>query len=86
MVHGAVVEDECLIGIRAVVLTGARIGKHSIIGAGAVVREGQEIPPRSVAVGVPARVVREVTDSDIERIQRGALRYVQNADLYRQTH
>ena len=83
VVHGAVVEDECLIGISATILTGAKIGKQSIIGAGALVKEGQEIPQRSLVVGVPAKVIREVTDEDIERIQRGAEHYVQNAAAYR---
>lgn len=83
IVHGAVVEDECLIGIKSIILTGARIGARSIIGAGALVKEGQIIPPGSVAVGTPARVVRSTTDEDIQRILRGAQHYVANAQRYR---
>lgn len=83
IVHGAVVDDESLIGIRATVLTGARIGKHAIVGAGAVVREGQEVPERSLVVGVPAKVVREVTDEDIERIREGNAHYVKAAQQYK---
>ncbi|RMF42158.1 MAG: gamma carbonic anhydrase family protein [Planctomycetota bacterium] len=82
IVHGAVVEDECLIGIRSVILTGAKIGRHSIIGAGAVVVEGQEIPPRSIVLGVPGRVIREVTDEDLRRIERGWSHYCEEAARY----
>lgn len=82
VVHGAEIEDECLIGIRATVLTGAKVGKHSIVAAGAVVLEGQTIPPRSIAVGVPARVVREITDEDLARILRGAEHYVHASRQY----
>ena len=84
VVHGATVADECLIGIRAVILTGATVGKHSIIGAGAVVREGQVVPERSVVVGVPAKVVREASDEDIQRILDGTDHYVRNAQLFKQ--
>lgn len=83
VVHGAVVEEECLIGISATVLTGARIGKHSIIGAGALVREGQVIPERSLVVGVPAKVIREVTAEDIQRIQEGTAHYVKASQQYK---
>ncbi|MCL6451309.1 MAG: gamma carbonic anhydrase family protein [Acetobacteraceae bacterium] len=67
--HGAVlhscrVEDGCLVGMGAVVLDRARVGRGSVLGAGAVVPEGAEIPPESVAVGVPARVVRPATPAD----------------------
>jgi carbonic anhydrase/acetyltransferase-like protein (isoleucine patch superfamily) len=62
MVHGRRVGDRCLIGIGAVVLGGAEIGDECIVAAGAVVREGQVIPARSLLAGVPARIVREVSD------------------------
>lgn len=83
IVHGATVENEVLIGIRAVVLNGARIGTGSIVGAGALVKEGQEIPPRSLVVGIPARVARSVTDEDLERIRHGAEHYVAASAAYR---
>ncbi len=82
IVHGAIVEDECLIGIRSVILTGARIGKHSIIGAGAVVVEGQHIPPRSVVLGIPGRVIREVGEEDLQRIVRGWSHYAEEGQRY----
>ena len=58
IVHGAEIGDECLIGMGAVVLSHCRVGPGSVIGAGAVVREGTDIPPRSLVVGVPGRIVR----------------------------
>ena len=83
IVHGATVEDECLIGIGAIVLNGAHIGKHSIVGAGALVAEGKVIPPRSLVLGMPGKVVREVSAADIERILHGYQHYVAAAASYK---
>lgn len=83
VVHGALVGDGALIGIRAVVLNGAKIGAGSLIGAGAVVTEGTEIPPNVLAVGTPARVIRELTETDRERVQHAANHYVHAARQYR---
>ena len=74
VVHGATVEENCLIGIGAIVLTGAVVGKGSIVAAGALVREGQIIPPHSLAVGVPAKVVRAIAE-DWDSIHAQALKY-----------
>jgi carbonic anhydrase/acetyltransferase-like protein (isoleucine patch superfamily) len=82
IVHGATIDDECLIGMGAILLNGARIGWHSIIGAGALIAEGKEIPPRSLVVGVPGKIIREVTDEEVESIRRGAERYVQASRKY----
>lgn len=57
ILHGCTVEDDALIGMGAVILNGAHVGAGAIVGAGAVVREGMRIPPRGLAVGVPARVL-----------------------------
>ena len=84
IVHGAVVEDHVLISMGAVILSGARIGAHSIIGAGALVLENMEVPPRSLVVGVPGRVLRPVTDEQIERIRRTAEGYVERGRIYLQ--
>ncbi len=81
IIHGCVIEDQALISMGAVVLSGAKVGARSIIGAGAVVLEGQEIPPDSVALGVPAKVRRQVDAEDIERTRHGVLEYVQLARL-----
>lgn len=75
-VHGAIVEDDCLIGIGARVLDGARIGAGSLVAAGALVREGMQVPPRSLVVGVPAIVKRELTDREVELIRRTPGRYI----------
>ena len=83
IVHGATVEDDCLIGMRAVVMNGARIGKGSIVAVGAVVTEGMQIPAGSVVMGQPAKVKREVTERDRERIRHAAEHYVAAAKAYR---
>lgn len=83
IVHSATVASRVLIGMRAVLLTGARVGEGCIIGAGALVPEGRTIPPRSLVVGVPGRVVREVTDAEYAAIVRSAEGYAQRAQRYR---
>jgi carbonic anhydrase/acetyltransferase-like protein (isoleucine patch superfamily) len=79
IVHGATVEDECLIGMGAIILNHAVIGAGSIIGAGAVVREGMQVPPGSLVLGVPGRVVREVTPEERARNVSSAAGYVARA-------
>lgn len=76
IVHGATVQSDCLIGIRATILNGAVIGTGSIIAAGSLVPEGKTIPPHSLVMGTPGRVVRQVTKEDAERIRRGTEHYV----------
>ncbi len=68
ILHGKVIEDRCLIGMGAILLSGSIIGRESIIGAGAVITEGQVIPPRSLVLGMPGRIVRRVTDQDVEQL------------------
>jgi carbonic anhydrase/acetyltransferase-like protein (isoleucine patch superfamily) len=70
IVHGATVESDCLVGMGAILLNRVVVGSGSIIGAGAVCREGMEIPPNSLVVGVPAKVIRETTREERERIAR----------------
>ncbi|MFT4235946.1 MAG: gamma carbonic anhydrase family protein [Microbacterium sp.] len=79
VVHGCTIEDECLIGMGAVVLSGAVIGRQSLVAAGAVVLEGAIIPPRSLVAGVPAKVRRELSDEEIAGIIANGDRYVENA-------
>lgn len=81
--HGCVIKDRCLIGMRAVLLDGAQVGEESIIGAGALVTEGTIIPPRSLAYGLPARVVRPLTDEEVAKIRQSAENYVLLAREYR---
>lgn len=66
IVHGCTIEDNVLIGMGAIVMDGAHIGKDSLIAAGAIVTEGKEFPPKSLIMGVPAKVVRELTDEQLE--------------------
>ena len=83
MVHGCTVEDDCLIGIHAVVLNGAVIGKESLVGAGALVTEGKVFPRRSLILGSPAKVVRTLSDEDVARMRKGGDSYVARAKVYR---
>jgi carbonic anhydrase/acetyltransferase-like protein (isoleucine patch superfamily) len=85
IVHGATVEDDCLIGIRAVILNGAVIGTGSIIAAGALIPEGKIIPPHSLVMGVPGKVVRQVTTEDAQLISHGWHHYVEIGARYKQT-
>lgn len=81
-VHGAKVSSYVLIGIGAVVLDGVEIGEYSIIGAGAVVPPGTKIEPESLVLGVPAKVVRKVSQEEKEMILRNALNYVDYSRTY----
>ena len=83
MVHGATVEDDCLIGIGAIVLNRVVVGRGSLVGAGALCSEGMVIPPNSLVLGVPAKVVREVDDKLRARIASGVGAYVALAEGHR---
>jgi carbonic anhydrase/acetyltransferase-like protein (isoleucine patch superfamily) len=83
IVHGATVEDEALVGIRAVVLNGARIGRGSIVGAGALIPENFEVPPKTLFVGVPARFVRATTPADQQRARHAWENYAAAAKTAR---
>jgi len=76
VVHGCTVGAGSMIGMGAIVMNGAVVGEGSIVGAGAVVPEGVEIPPGSMAVGIPARVVRETTGDERRGLLASADRYV----------
>jgi len=81
-VHGCTIERQALIGMNAVLLTGCTIGWGSIIGANALVTEGKTIPPRSLALGSPARVVRQITDEEVADLLESAQHYVAEAGVY----
>ena len=83
IVHGATIDDDCLIAMGAILLNGVQIGSGSIIGAGAVCREGMRIPPNSLVLGVPGRVVRETTDAERERIVRTVQSYLELQQAHR---
>ncbi len=82
ILHSCDVGDGAMIGMGAIVMDAARIGEHSIVGAGALVPGGFVVPPRSVAVGSPCRIVREVTDEEIAEIEARCERYVNMAKKY----
>jgi gamma-carbonic anhydrase len=79
IVHACTVGDEVLVGMGAVILDGAVIGRQSIIGAGALVTQGTKIPPGSLAVGAPARVVRRLTGKERRGLKAWAAKYARNA-------
>ena len=83
MLHGCTIEDDCLIGIGAIVLNGAKIGRGSVIAAGAVVPENAEVPPHSMVMGVPAKVKRELTAEERERFSQNAKHYVESAQIFK---
>ncbi len=82
VLHGARVEDRCLIGMGAILLGGSVIGTESLVAAGAVVRENFVVPPRSLVAGVPAKVLRQLTDEEVARIGTSAEGYVRKIRLY----
>lgn len=82
IVHGAKVGDGALIGMGAIVLSGAVIGAGALVAAGALVPEGREIPAGWLAMGSPAKPLRELTPAERERIARGTADYVANKDRY----
>ncbi len=79
VVHGCEVRDGALIGIGAVVLDGACVGEGALVGAGAVIAPGMVVPDRMIAVGVPARVTRKLSEEERALQRRRALEYVENA-------
>ena len=85
MLHGCTVGDGSLVGIQAVVLNGARIGRHCLVGAGALVTEGKAFPDGSLIVGSPAKLLRPLTDQELARMARGAAHYADNARRYAAT-
>ncbi len=82
IVHGCVIEDKVLVGMGAIVLDGARIHGESIVGAGALVPPGFSVPSGKLAVGVPAKVVRDLTEEEKESIKISAENYVKNSKIY----
>ncbi len=77
VIHGATIGDHVVIGIGAIVLSGARVGENSVIGAGAVVTENSDIPPNSLVLGIPGKVVKEVSPAMREAFQNNATLYVE---------
>jgi carbonic anhydrase/acetyltransferase-like protein (isoleucine patch superfamily) len=82
MLHGCTIGDGSLIGIQAVVLNNARIGRNCIVGAGSVVTEGKQFPDNSLIVGSPARLVRTLDEAQVKLLAHLAEHYVDNARRY----
>ena len=76
IVHGCTIEDQCLIGMGAILLNGATVGTGSIVAAGTLLVEGAKIPPRSLVMGSPGKVKRTLSDAEVADIQAYADRYV----------
>ncbi len=83
VVHGATIENGCLIGMNSTVLSGAVVGEGSLVAAGALVPQGAVIPPRSLVAGVPGRVVRELRDGDREAVRRNSELYLTYTEHHR---
>ena len=83
MLHGCTIGRGTLVGIGSIVLNGARIGEECLIGANTLIPEGKVIPPRSMVLGSPGKIVRELTDEDVARFSKGAARYVANWKRYK---
>jgi carbonic anhydrase/acetyltransferase-like protein (isoleucine patch superfamily) len=83
MLHGCTIGDHSLIGIQAIVMNGATIGRECLIGAGALVTEGKQIPDRSLVMGSPGKVVRQLTDEEVARLHLSAPNYSARAQSYR---
>ncbi|MCX7162424.1 MAG: gamma carbonic anhydrase family protein [Betaproteobacteria bacterium] len=85
MLHGCTIGEESLIGIKSVILNRAVIGRHCIIGANSLIPEGKVIPERSLVMGSPGKVVRQLTDQEVANLLLGARAYAENARRYRTT-
>jgi carbonic anhydrase/acetyltransferase-like protein (isoleucine patch superfamily) len=83
MLHGCTIGDYSLIGINSVILNGAKIGKYCVIGANSLVTENMEIPDNSLVMGSPAKIVRQIPQSQQERLEASAAHYKQNATRFK---
>ena len=82
MLHGCTIGDNSLIGIGSIILNGAKIGRNCLIGANSLITEGKEIPDNSMVMGAPGKVVREVSEGQIQMLTGSALLYVENWKRY----
>ena len=82
VVHGCTIRSNCLIGMGAVILDNAEIGRNCIIGAGTVIKEGLIVPPNSLVLGVPGRIKRGLTVEEVQDLQERAARYVEYKNVY----
>ncbi len=83
IIHAATVEDYALIGMGSVILNGAKIGKQAMVAAGTVVPPGKVVPDRMLALGNPMRIIRELTDAEIQKNLENAETYIKLAQSYK---
>ncbi|AWB91343.1 gamma carbonic anhydrase family protein [Aeromicrobium chenweiae] len=83
VIHGATVEDHVLVGMGATIMNGSVIGAESLVAAGALVLEGTVVPPRSLVAGVPAKVRRELSEVEIDKLHHNAAIYEEHRELHR---
>ncbi|UFT98165.1 gamma carbonic anhydrase family protein [Radiobacillus kanasensis] len=81
--HSAVIRKGALVGMGTIVLDGAEVGEQAFIGAGSLIPPGKKIPPRTLALGSPAKVVRDLTEEDLEEMERIKESYVEKAKYYK---
>jgi carbonic anhydrase/acetyltransferase-like protein (isoleucine patch superfamily) len=84
IIHGCTIGKGTLIGMGAIVLNGANIGEYALVGAGSLVTENRTIPPYTLSLGSPAKVIRELNEQDLQRMKRTMESYVQKGREYRQ--
>ena len=82
IIHGCQIGENVIIGMNATILNDAIIGNDSLVGAGSVVTEGKKFPDRSLIVGTPGKLIRELTDEEVEKLKWNALVYVDLANEY----
>lgn len=82
--HGCYIERGCLIGIGAILMDGVRVGANSLVGAGSLLTPGTQIPPRSLVLGSPARVKRELTDDELAYLEKSWRNYVELKKYYQE--
>ena len=82
--HGCRIDRGALIGMGSRILDGAHVGEQALVGAGALVSEGMSVPPRTLVVGVPAKVKRDLTTEELQRLELSWKHYVELKDIYRQ--
>jgi carbonic anhydrase/acetyltransferase-like protein (isoleucine patch superfamily) len=82
ILHGCTIGNQVLVGMGAIIINGAKVGDGSIIGAGAVITEGKDIPPNSVVIGVPGKIVKQADQVQQQHILNNAVSYVELAKEY----
>jgi carbonic anhydrase/acetyltransferase-like protein (isoleucine patch superfamily) len=84
--HSSIIRKKALIGMGSIILDGAEIGEEAFIGAGSLVPPGKKIPPKTLAFGRPAKVIRSLTDEDIKDMERIRSEYVEKGKIYKKTN